>query len=92
MRGVDGVKIAVARKGPDSLSLIWAAAHTSALCPGDLNRAIKINKPTVIEASGNKPKVIEEYIGLVNSQTQASGLSIAPQMREGRRTWAQPER
>jgi mannose-6-phosphate isomerase-like protein (cupin superfamily) len=37
--------------------------------------AIKINKPTVIEAAGNKPKVIEEYIGFVNSQT--SDLSIA---------------
>jgi len=36
---------------------------------------IKINKPTVIEAAGNKPKVIEEYIGFVNSQT--SDLSIA---------------
>jgi mannose-6-phosphate isomerase-like protein (cupin superfamily) len=36
---------------------------------------IKINKPTIIESAGNKPKVIEEYIGLVNSQT--SGISIA---------------
>jgi len=36
---------------------------------------IKINKPNVIEAAGNKPKVIEEYIGFVNSQT--SDLSIA---------------
>ena len=37
--------------------------------------AIKIEKPTVIEAAGNKPKVIEEYIGRVNSQT--SDLSVA---------------
>ena len=36
---------------------------------------IKINKPIIIEAAGNKPKVIEEYIGFVNSQT--SELSIA---------------
>lgn len=36
---------------------------------------IKIDTPTVIEAAGNKPKIIEEFIGLVNSQT--SGLSIA---------------
>ena len=37
--------------------------------------AFKIDKPTIIEAAGNKPKIIEEYIGRVNSQT--SDLSIA---------------
>ena len=36
---------------------------------------VKINKPTIIEAAGNKPKIIEEFIGRVNSQT--SELSIA---------------
>ena len=36
---------------------------------------IKIEKPTVIEAAGNKPKIIEEYIGRVNSGTD--DLSIA---------------
>ena len=35
----------------------------------------KINKPAVINAAGNIPKVIEEYIGLVNTNTP--GLSIA---------------
>ena len=35
----------------------------------------KIEKPTIIEAAGNKPKRIEEYIGCVNSQTTA--VSIA---------------
>ena len=34
-----------------------------------------IQKPTVIQAAGNKPKVIEEFIGRVNSQT--ADLSIA---------------
>ncbi len=34
-----------------------------------------IDKPSVIEACGNKPKVIEEFIGMVNSGT--SDLSIA---------------
>ena len=34
-----------------------------------------IAKPTVIQAAGNKPKVIEEFIGRVNSKTEA--LSIA---------------
>ena len=28
-----------------------------------------IKKPSVIEAAGNKPKIIEEYIGRVNSDT-----------------------
>lgn len=36
---------------------------------------IKIEQPTIIEAAGNKSKVIKEYIGLVNSKT--SDLSIA---------------
>lgn len=36
---------------------------------------IKIEKPTIIKAAGNKPKIIEEYIGCVNSQT--TDLSIA---------------
>lgn len=34
-----------------------------------------INKPTLIEAAGNKPKIIEEFFGRVNSNT--SELSIA---------------
>jgi mannose-6-phosphate isomerase-like protein (cupin superfamily) len=37
-----------------------------------------IEQPTRIEAVGNKPKLIDEYIGRVNSQTE--GVSIA-QMR-----------
>ena len=36
---------------------------------------IKIEKPTIIEAEGNKPKIIEEFIGRVNSGT--GDLSIA---------------
>lgn len=36
---------------------------------------IKIQSPTIIKAAGNKPKVIEEYIGHVNSKTGA--VSIA---------------
>jgi mannose-6-phosphate isomerase-like protein (cupin superfamily) len=28
-----------------------------------------IDKPTVIEAAGNKPKIIQEYVGRVNSDT-----------------------
>jgi mannose-6-phosphate isomerase-like protein (cupin superfamily) len=35
----------------------------------------KIKSPTIIKAAGNKPKIIEEFIGRVNSKTDA--LSIA---------------
>lgn len=34
-----------------------------------------INKPTIIQAAGNKPKIIEEFFGRVNSNT--SEVSIA---------------
>ena len=37
--------------------------------------AIHIQKPTVIEAAGQPPKLIEEFIGRVNSDTSA--VSIA---------------
>lgn len=37
--------------------------------------AIHIQQPTVIQAAGNPPKSIEEYIGLVNTSTSA--VSIA---------------
>ena len=35
----------------------------------------KIKSPTVIEPVGNKPKIIKEYIGMVNSNT--GNVSIA---------------
>lgn len=37
--------------------------------------ARRVDRPTIIQAAGNKPKIIEEFIGRVNSST--SGLSIA---------------
>ena len=37
--------------------------------------ATHILAPSVIEAAGNKPKIIEEFIGRVNSRTD--GVSIA---------------
>jgi mannose-6-phosphate isomerase-like protein (cupin superfamily) len=36
---------------------------------------IKIKAPAIIKAAGNKPKIIEEFIGRVNTQTGA--VSIA---------------
>lgn len=37
--------------------------------------ATLIPKPTVIEAAGNKPKLIEEYFGRVNSGTTAASIA-----------------
>jgi mannose-6-phosphate isomerase-like protein (cupin superfamily) len=54
---------------PDSFSLYLHANRTRK------NMLKKIDKPSVIEAAGNKPKIIEEYIGRVNSRTDE--LSIA---------------
>jgi mannose-6-phosphate isomerase-like protein (cupin superfamily) len=34
-----------------------------------------IDKPTVVQSAGNKPKRIEEFVGLVNSGT--AGVSVA---------------
>jgi ethanolamine utilization protein EutQ (cupin superfamily) len=45
-----------------------------------------IEKPSVIEAAGNKPKIIEEYIGRVNSQTSAA--SVAKMTSPG--GWVEP--
>jgi mannose-6-phosphate isomerase-like protein (cupin superfamily) len=45
-----------------------------------------IQSPTVIKAAGNKPKIIEEYIGRVNSKTAA--LSIARMKSPA--GWAEP--
>ena len=45
-----------------------------------------IKTPTLIEASGNKPKEIREYIGRVNSDTDA--LSIARMKSAG--GWVEP--
>jgi len=45
-----------------------------------------VPKPTRIEAAGNKPKLIDEYIGRVNSKTEA--LSIAHMRSPG--GWVEP--
>jgi len=45
-----------------------------------------IPKPTIIQAAGNKPKRIEEFIGRVNSQTQA--CSVARMISPG--GWVEP--
>lgn len=37
--------------------------------------AILIQQPSIVQAAGNKPKIIEEYIGRVNSKTDS--VSIA---------------
>ena len=45
-----------------------------------------INQPTRIEAAGNKPKLIDEYVGRINSKHQ--GVSIAHMRSPG--GWVEP--
>jgi mannose-6-phosphate isomerase-like protein (cupin superfamily) len=45
-----------------------------------------IAKPTVVEAAGNKPKVIEEYVGRIN--TASESVSIARMQSPG--GWIEP--
>ncbi len=45
-----------------------------------------ITAPSVIKAAGNKPKVIEEYVGRINSNTEAA--SIARMKSPG--GWSEP--
>jgi ethanolamine utilization protein EutQ len=51
-----------------------------------MKRPTLIPQPTRIQATGNKPKVIDEYIGRVNSGT--SGLSVAHMRSPG--GWQEP--
>ena len=45
-----------------------------------------VRAPSVVEAAGNKPKIIEEFIGRVNSKT--SGVSVARMRSPG--GWIEP--
>ena len=45
-----------------------------------------VRAPSVIQAAGNKPKIIEEYVGLVNTGTAA--VSIARMRSPG--GWEEP--
>lgn len=45
-----------------------------------------IQAPSIVEAAGNKPKIIREYVGRVNSATSA--LSIAQMLSPG--GWIEP--
>lgn len=45
-----------------------------------------ISNPTVIQSAGNKPKLIEEYIGRVNSRTEMT--SVAKMKSPG--GWVEP--
>lgn len=46
----------------------------------------QIKTPTIIEAAGNKPKIIQEFVGRVNSNT--SDVSIA--RMESPQGWVEP--
>jgi hypothetical protein len=50
--------------------------------------AVHIQKPTLIEAAGQPPKSIEEFVGRVNSGTMA--VSIA--RMKSPPGWSEPER
>jgi len=45
-----------------------------------------IDKPTIIRSAGNKPKLIQEYVGRVNTETKA--VSIAHMKSPG--GWEEP--
>lgn len=45
-----------------------------------------IQKPTIVQAAGNKPKIIEEYFGRVNSRTEE--VSVARMKSPG--GWIEP--
>ena len=47
---------------------------------------VKIDRPTIVEAAGNKPKQIEEFIGIVNSGTDE--VSVARMKSPG--GWTEP--
>lgn len=42
---------------------------------GSVLMATLIPQPTLIQAAGNKPKLIEEFIGRVNSRTEAASIA-----------------
>jgi mannose-6-phosphate isomerase-like protein (cupin superfamily) len=48
--------------------------------------ATLIPAPTIVQSSGNKPKRIEEFVGLVNSAT--AGVSVARMVSPG--GWVEP--
>jgi mannose-6-phosphate isomerase-like protein (cupin superfamily) len=52
----------------------------------ELNVPTRIDAPTRVEAAGNKPKLIDEYIGRVNSATP--GVSVAHMRSPG--GWQEP--
>lgn len=45
-----------------------------------------IQRPTIVKAAGNKPKIIEEFIGRANSQTES--VSVAHMISPG--GWIEP--
>jgi mannose-6-phosphate isomerase-like protein (cupin superfamily) len=51
-----------------------------------LRMATRIEQPTIVQAAGNKPKIIQEFIGRVNSQTDA--ISVARMQSPG--GWVEP--
>jgi len=66
-------------------ALLRRAANINHLFPEFIMPTL-IGSPARIEAAGNKPKIIEEYIGRVNSRHE--GISVAKMTSPG--GWEEP--
>jgi mannose-6-phosphate isomerase-like protein (cupin superfamily) len=67
-------------------ALLWWERQAASGEQGRTPMPTLVATPTRIEAAGNKPKLIDEYIGHVNSRTEA--LSIAHMRSPG--GWVEP--
>jgi mannose-6-phosphate isomerase-like protein (cupin superfamily) len=58
-----------------ALPTVVVPSPTSLTGRGNLHMPILINSPTTIPAAGDPPKVIDEYIGRVNSNTESASIA-----------------
>jgi mannose-6-phosphate isomerase-like protein (cupin superfamily) len=78
---------------PDGAWLRWVkdylkrdGAELKKQSGGDFSMPEHVDKPSVVKAAGNKPKIIEEYVGRVNTGTEA--VSVARMRSPG--GWEEP--
>jgi mannose-6-phosphate isomerase-like protein (cupin superfamily) len=55
--------------------MLILVGYTTNNCQGG-QMALKIEKPTIINAAGTKGKIIEEYFGLVNSHSAKVSVAV----------------
>jgi mannose-6-phosphate isomerase-like protein (cupin superfamily) len=70
----------------EGVQKLWAASAPGRAGVNSRAMPTHIHQPTIIAAAGNKPKIIEEYFGRVNSKTDA--VSIARMKSPG--GWVEP--